>query len=132
MGAMNIFFVIKNRETGKKELITAPLTRGDILAGVTRDSILTLVRRGCSESVSSKMDGSSGAGLQAEKGIAELVDSVSERWFTMKDIVEAQRECRVRDVLYTHPHHPSKGHRHVNLDLHLHMQYVMHWFLFPL
>jgi branched-chain amino acid aminotransferase len=42
-GAMNLFFVIKNEE-GKKELWTGPLTRGDILPGVTRDSILSLAR----------------------------------------------------------------------------------------
>jgi len=42
-GAMNLFFVLLNEE-GKKELWTAPLTRGDILPGVTRDSILSLAR----------------------------------------------------------------------------------------
>lgn len=43
VGTMNVFFVFKNKETGKKELVTAPLD-GTILEGVTRDSILTLAR----------------------------------------------------------------------------------------
>lgn len=42
VGSMNIFFVLKNKETGRLELVTPPLTRGDILAGVTRDSILQI------------------------------------------------------------------------------------------
>lgn len=46
VGAMNVFFVIHSERTGRPELITPPLTRGDILPGVTRDSILHLVRRG--------------------------------------------------------------------------------------
>ena len=44
VGAMNVFFLIANKETGRPELITAPLTRGDILPGVTRDSILHIAR----------------------------------------------------------------------------------------
>ncbi|EDO14529.1 hypothetical protein Kpol_265p4 [Vanderwaltozyma polyspora DSM 70294] len=43
VGTMNVFFVFKNTETGKKELVTAPLD-GTILEGVTRDSVLTLAR----------------------------------------------------------------------------------------
>lgn len=43
VGTMNLFAAIKNKETGQKELITAPLD-GTILAGVTRDSILSLAR----------------------------------------------------------------------------------------
>lgn len=43
VGAMNIFFFLIN-EQGEKELITAPLTRGDILPGVTRRSMLELAR----------------------------------------------------------------------------------------
>ena len=42
VGAMNVFFYLKNKETNRNELVTAPLTRGDILPGVTRDSILYL------------------------------------------------------------------------------------------
>jgi branched-chain amino acid aminotransferase len=44
VGAMNVFFFLVNEETGRPELVTAPLTRGDILPGVTRDSILHLTR----------------------------------------------------------------------------------------
>jgi len=39
---MNVFFVIKNPNTGRIELITPPLSRGDILPGVTRQSIIDL------------------------------------------------------------------------------------------
>lgn len=42
-GTMNLFAAIKNKETGQKELITAPLD-GTILPGVTRDSILSLAQ----------------------------------------------------------------------------------------
>ena len=44
VGSMNLFFFMINKETKKPELVTAPLTRGDILPGVTRDSILALAR----------------------------------------------------------------------------------------
>jgi branched-chain amino acid aminotransferase len=44
VGAMNVFFYLENKETGRNELITPPLTAGDILPGVTRDSILHLAR----------------------------------------------------------------------------------------
>jgi branched-chain amino acid aminotransferase len=43
VGTMNQFFFWKNKQTGKPELITAPLD-GTILPGVTRDSILALTR----------------------------------------------------------------------------------------
>ena len=43
VGTMNLFAAIKNKETGKPELLTAPLD-GTILEGVTRDSILELAR----------------------------------------------------------------------------------------
>lgn len=43
VGTMNLFVHWIN-ENGEKELITAPLTRGDILPGVTRQSILELCR----------------------------------------------------------------------------------------
>lgn len=44
VGSMNIFFLLKNKETGTTELITPPLDRGDILPGVTRRSILELTK----------------------------------------------------------------------------------------
>ena len=43
VGTMNLFVHWVN-EQGEKELVTAPLSRGDILPGVTRDSILALCR----------------------------------------------------------------------------------------
>ncbi|KAB8437357.1 hypothetical protein FH972_025037 [Carpinus fangiana] len=43
VGTMNLFAVFKDKATGQKELITAPLD-GTILDGVTRDSILALAR----------------------------------------------------------------------------------------
>jgi branched-chain amino acid aminotransferase len=43
VGAMNIFFLFK-KAGGKMELVTPPLTRGDILPGVTRASVLELAR----------------------------------------------------------------------------------------
>ncbi|KAG2905713.1 Branched-chain-amino-acid aminotransferase [Phytophthora cactorum] len=43
VGTMNLFIHWIN-EKGEKELITPPLTRGDILPGITRDSILHLTR----------------------------------------------------------------------------------------
>lgn len=44
VGAMNVFFVLKTRD-GKTELVTAPLTDGTILPGVTRRSVLDLARQ---------------------------------------------------------------------------------------
>ncbi|KAI5953142.1 hypothetical protein KGF54_002513 [Candida jiufengensis] len=43
VGTMNVFFVLKDSKTGKKELVTAPLD-GTILEGVTRESILELAK----------------------------------------------------------------------------------------
>ncbi|KAK4158399.1 hypothetical protein C8A00DRAFT_39375 [Chaetomidium leptoderma] len=43
VGTMNFFVAIQNKQTGQKELITAPLD-GTILEGVTRDSVLSLAR----------------------------------------------------------------------------------------
>jgi branched-chain amino acid aminotransferase len=62
-------------------LVTAPLTRGDILAGVTRDSILELTRGWLQDK---------GPGAGQIKSM-----SVSERWLTMGEVVEAQKEGRV-------------------------------------
>lgn len=44
VGAMNVFFVFQTADGTTKELVTPPLDRGDILPGVTRDSILELAR----------------------------------------------------------------------------------------
>jgi len=81
VGAMNIFFVMKKKDGSGVEMVTAPLTRGDILAGVTRDSILTLARD-----------------WHANKGYGHGVIQnmeVSERWLTMGEVVEAQKEGRL-------------------------------------
>lgn len=44
VGAMNVFFFLE-KKGGGKELVTPPLSRGDILPGVTRQSILDLCRQ---------------------------------------------------------------------------------------
>ena len=43
VGTMNFFIAVTDKQTGRKELITAPLD-GTILEGVTRESILALAR----------------------------------------------------------------------------------------
>jgi len=68
VGTSNIFFLWKNKQ-GEKELVTAPL-EGLILPGVTRESILDLAR-------------------EWKKF------KVTERNFTMKEVVEAIKEGRV-------------------------------------
>ncbi|DAZ92625.1 TPA: hypothetical protein N0F65_011891 [Lagenidium giganteum] len=72
VGTMN-FFVHWINEKGEKELVTPPLTRGDILPGITRDSILELAR-----------------------GWNEF--KVSERNLTMPQIREAVRSNRVLEI----------------------------------
>ena len=42
VGSMNIFFIFENSDGDGDVLVTPPLDRGDILPGVTRDSILQL------------------------------------------------------------------------------------------
>lgn len=69
VGAMNIFFAIR-QSNGKIEIVTPPLTRGDILPGVTRRSILELARSW------NEYD-------------------VNERFLTMSEVVTAQNEGRV-------------------------------------
>jgi branched-chain amino acid aminotransferase len=44
VGSMNVFFVFQDDDDGSDILVTPPLTRGDILPGVTRDSILHLAK----------------------------------------------------------------------------------------
>ncbi|KAK4940051.1 putative secondary metabolism biosynthetic enzyme [Elasticomyces elasticus] len=65
------FFVLWINEFGKKELVTAPLGDGVILEGVTRASVLDLVRR-------SRPD-------------VEVV----ERKFTMDELIRAEKEGRL-------------------------------------
>lgn len=77
-GASNFFVVWRNKDTGKIELVTAPLTERIILEGVTRASILELAR--------SRL-------VSAQDGL-EAVEVV-ERKFTMGDLLEAHREGRL-------------------------------------
>ncbi|MDH7515597.1 MAG: branched-chain amino acid aminotransferase [Bacteroidota bacterium] len=69
VGAMNIMFVIDD------ELITPPLEQGSILAGVTRDSVLTLARSW---------------GMK-----------VAERSITIDEVVDAHRKGRLQEVFGT-------------------------------
>ncbi|KAK8015001.1 branched-chain-amino-acid aminotransferase [Apiospora arundinis] len=75
VGTMNMFVAMKNKETGQKELLTAPLD-GTILPGVTRDSILALAR---------------------EK-LAPEGWMISERKYTMKEVAEAADEGRLMEA----------------------------------
>ncbi|KAI1141812.1 branched-chain-amino-acid aminotransferase [Hypoxylon sp. FL0543] len=75
VGTMNLFVAIKNKETGQKELITAPLD-GTILEGVTRDSILHLAR----------------------ERLAPEGWLISERKITMQQLYEASLEGRLMEV----------------------------------
>lgn len=73
VGVMNFFVFWTNKE-GKKELVTCPLD-GTILAGVTRDSVITLCK---------------------EWGI-----KVSERYYTIHDMIEANNEGRLHEAFGT-------------------------------
>ena len=73
VGAMNIFFVLKNKK-GEIELTTAPLDRGDILHGVTRRSIIDL----------------------AKENLKDI--KVTERWLTMKEILDAEKDGRLLEA----------------------------------
>ncbi|KAI0004424.1 branched-chain-amino-acid aminotransferase [Xylariaceae sp. FL0662B] len=75
VGTMNLFVAIRDKETGQKELITAPLD-GTILEGVTRDSVLSLAR---------------------EK-LAPEGWLVSERKITMKELHDASLDGRMIEV----------------------------------
>lgn len=75
VGTMNMFVAMKNKETGQKELITAPLD-GTILEGVTRESILSLAR----------------------ERLAPEGWLISERKYTMKDLAEASAEGRLLEA----------------------------------
>lgn len=72
VGTMNFFVAIHNKETGQKELITAPLD-GTILEGVTRDSVLALAR----------------------ERLAPEGWKIVERKYTMKELDEAATEGRL-------------------------------------
>jgi branched-chain amino acid aminotransferase len=78
VGAMNVFFVLKGRNDHKFELVTPPLSRGDILPGVTRDSVLELARTLWSD---------------------DLV--ISERNITMSEVIGAINSKRLCEVFGT-------------------------------
>lgn len=73
VGAMNMFFFLR-KPNGGTELVTAPLSNGDILPGVTRRSILELTR-----------------------DWNEF--EVNERWISLKEIQEAAKSGRVSNFL---------------------------------
>ena len=75
VGTMNLFVCIKDKETGQKELVTAPLD-GTILEGVTRDSVLALARE-----------------RMASKGW-----KISERYMTMPELAQCEDEGRLLEV----------------------------------
>jgi branched-chain amino acid aminotransferase len=75
VGTMNLFIAWQNKETGKKELVTAPLD-GTILEGVTRDSVLALGR----------------------ERLQPMGWDVSERKVRMSEIAEAASEGRLLEV----------------------------------
>jgi len=76
VGTMNQFFYWKKPDGSGNELVTAPLSHGTILPGVTRDSVLTLAR--------------------------EWNDfEVSERVFTMHEIIDAIESGRMIEAFGT-------------------------------
>lgn len=75
VGTMNLFVCVKDKQTGQKELVTAPLD-GTILEGVTRDSVLALAR----------------------ERLEPQGWKVSERYLRMKDLAEAEQEGRLLEV----------------------------------
>lgn len=78
-GASNFFIVWENKETKKLELVTAALENQLILPGVTRRSVLDLVRE--------RLSGDNSYGLAP-------VDVV-ERTFTITEVEEAWKEGRI-------------------------------------
>jgi branched-chain amino acid aminotransferase len=76
VGSMNLFFFMINKETKRKELVTPPLDRGDILPGVTRDSV-----------------------IQLAKSWGDF--DVSERFPTMAEIQEAAQDNRLLEAFGT-------------------------------
>jgi branched-chain amino acid aminotransferase len=75
VGTMNLFIALKDKETGQKELITAPLD-GTILEGVTRDSVLSLAR----------------------ERLVPQGWKISERKIRMSDVAKAAEEGRMIEV----------------------------------
>ncbi|KAI9738901.1 MAG: hypothetical protein M1818_005214 [Claussenomyces sp. TS43310] len=78
VGTMNMFVALRNKETGQKELITAPID-GMILEGVVRDSVLSLAR----------------------ERLAPEGWNVVERKLTMGEVSEAANEGRLLEAFGT-------------------------------
>lgn len=80
-GASNFFLVWRSKESGKLQLVTAPLEERIILEGVTRASILELGK------------------TRLNKRVGELEElEVVEQRFTMDDILSAANEGRLVEV----------------------------------
>ncbi|KAL2815331.1 aminotransferase [Aspergillus granulosus] len=77
-GASNFFIVWENAQTGKRELVTAPLENQLILPGVTRRSVLQLARERFAQ----------------DNGDLAPVDVV-EKTFTIGDVETAWKEGRI-------------------------------------
>ncbi|KAN0085107.1 Aminotransferase [Elaphomyces granulatus] len=75
VGTMNLFMAMVNKQTGQKELVTAPLD-GTILEGVTRDSVLALAR----------------------ERLTPEGWTISERKVRMSEVVEASTEGRLLEI----------------------------------
>jgi branched-chain amino acid aminotransferase len=95
VGAMNIFFAIKSKNDPKEvELITAPLTRHDVLPGVTRDTILALAR-GWGQGYAYGSECS--IKMNKPDPITQNI-KVSERFLTMGELLQAKREDRLVEI----------------------------------
>lgn len=93
-GASNFFVLWWTRERRRLQLVTAPLGDGVILDGVTRRSVLELVRRRWAGATSSlPMEVRAGMGTGTEEEVVEM--EVVERKFTMAEMVEAAEEGRL-------------------------------------
>lgn len=94
VGAMNVFFVLALDDDGRRlELVTPPLDRGDILPGVTRDSILHLARTNAWQSSGS----SSSMSSDRDRELLSTL-TVSERYPTMTEIKEAAATGRLLEA----------------------------------
>ncbi|PUU79782.1 aminotransferase [Tuber borchii] len=80
-GASNFFVVWKNKDTGRIELVTAPLDDKVILDGVTRRSVLELAKDR----------------LAVSNGEIQGLDVV-ERKYTMMDLIDAAKEDRLLEA----------------------------------
>ena len=91
VGAMNFFVYWIHPHTGRHELVTAPLSRHDILPGVTRSSILELCRHPSILRSNSNND-------DDDDTLADHDFDVSERFITMQDILLASQEDRLLEA----------------------------------